>query len=42
MPRWFKNTEFTQSGVLDAVTACAPGLGLGDVSHRYQECAGNA
>lgn len=39
-PRWFKNVEFAQSGVADAVAACAPGLGLVEASHRFEECQG--
>src|SRR6185436_19393601 len=39
-PRWFKNLEFTQSGVADAVVACAPRLGVGEVVHRFVEASG--
>ena len=39
-PRWFKNSEFAQSGVADAVTACAAKLGFDEVSHRHAETTG--
>ena len=39
-PRWFKNSEFAQSGVADAVTACAARLGVEDPAHRHTETTG--
>jgi hypothetical protein len=39
-PRWFKNGEFTRSGVADTVAACAARLGVPDCDHRYTELAG--
>lgn len=39
-PRWFKPGEFTESGVADAVLACAARLGLADPDHRHRETNG--
>jgi hypothetical protein len=39
-PRWFKNAETTESGVADAVAACAPRLGLAGCTHRHSEIEG--
>src|SRR2546429_4828763 len=39
-PRWFKNSEVTESGAADAVAACAGRLGLDDCAHRYAALEG--